>query len=145
MYKKTPLTPYKIAALPHSSRAVACNTSEASMVTRRFMKKTNISCLFATPEDFAAFKNIKELPLITKPCSCDCFIVEDVSNIFSVAVELDDYDKTYIFLPNNIVWQTVAKTLENRNKRHIYNCSCLFKGYKTLHEFIDDYTTMIKK
>ena len=144
MKKNSPI-PYKIAVIPFLQEAIQHNAPEAAWVYRKYMKRNPVCFLFSSMEDFAAFKDIKDLPLMVKPSACDCVIMEDASNLFCVAVELDDYDRVFMFLENSHIWQTVAQTIEDRNQRHVYNCSCMFKGYQSLREYVKTYARMVKK
>ena len=62
-----------------------------------------------------------------------------------MVVETDGYEKIYMFFPNTEVGITIAKTIEARNPRHVYNCSLMYAASKTLKEFTEYFIDKMNK
>lgn len=52
-----------------------------------------------------------------------------------MVVDTDDYENIYMFFPNNDTGYTIAKTIQNRNSKHVHDCSLLYAANETLHDF----------
>ena len=50
-----------------------------------------------------------------------------------------------MFFPNNDTGYTIAKTIQNRNSKHVHDCSLLYAANKTLHDFAHAYLEEVNK
>lgn len=92
-------------------------------------------CLFFDFADYIAFLSIQKkiISFFSEPY--DCFILHHVSNFVSMVASTDDYSNIYMYFPNNDTGKTIAKTIKQRNPKHVHNCSSLYASDKTLHEY----------
>lgn len=102
-------------------------------------------CLFFDFLDYLSFLSIQRKTFLQLPDGCDYYIMAHVKNYISMVVETDGYEKIYMFFPNTEVGITIAKTIEDRNPRHVYNCSFLFSCCKTIREFAADFSEKMNK
>ena len=49
------------------------------------------------------------------------------------------------FFPNNDTGYTIAKTIQNRNSKHVHDCSLLYAANETLHDFAHAYLEEVNK
>lgn len=108
--------------------------------------KTNKNCcLFFGFTDYLAFLAIQKTEFLNLPDGCDCFIMSHVLNLISMVIETDGYENIYMFFPNNDVGITIAKTIEQRNRSHVHNCSILYSAKETLQDFATEYVESLTK
>ena len=113
-----------------------------------YNKKKTVSkscCLFFDFPDYLSFLAIQRKTFLQLPDGCDCYIMSHVKNYISMVVETDGYEKIYMFFPNTEVGITIAKTIEARNPRHVYNCSLMYAASKTLKEFAEYFIDKMNK
>lgn len=91
-------------------------------------------CLFWEFTDYLAYLSIQKKHFLNLPKDCDCFIMSDVRNFIPMVVDTDDYENIYMFFPNNDTGYTIAKTIQNRNSKHVHDCSLLYAANETLHD-----------
>lgn len=138
------MCPYRIANIPHHTISITCNGPGSAIMYRRIIGQASVCCIFADTEDYKSFLALRKLPLLTLPEECDCFIMESVTNFLYITVEADVYDRIYLFLPLDVAWQTIEKTMKARNQNHVCSFTPLYKGYKTLHKFVDEFSKNVE-
>ena len=92
-------------------------------------------CLFFDFADYLAYLSIQEKKVWSLPEHCDCFILSHVRNFIPMVVSTDDYRNIYMFFPNNVTGNMIAKTIQQRNLKHVHDCSFLYASEETLHEY----------
>ena len=102
-------------------------------------------CLFWEFTDYLAYLSIQKKHFLNLPKDCDCFIMSDVRNFIPMVVDTDDYENIYMFFPNNDTGYTIAKTIQNRNSKHVHDCSLLYAANETLHDFVHAYLEEVNK
>lgn len=102
-------------------------------------------CLFWEFTDYLAYLSIQKKHFLNLPKNCDCFIMSDVRNFIPMVVDTDDYENIYMFFPNNDTGYTIAKTIQNRNSKHVHDCSLLYAANETLHDFAHVYLEKVNK
>ena len=71
--------------------------------------------------------------------------MSDVRNFIPMVVDTDDYENIYMFFPNNDTGYTIAKTIQNRNFKHVHDCSLLYAANEALHDFVHAYLEEVNK
>lgn len=92
-------------------------------------------CLFFDFTDYLAYLSVQKKNVWSLPEQSDCFILSHVRNFIPMVVSTDDYSNIYMFFPNNVAGITIAKTIQQRNLKHVHNCSFLYASEETLHEY----------
>lgn len=101
-------------------------------------------CLFFSFPDYLAFLYLKENHLLRLPEECDYYIMSSEKNYIPVVIETDEYDKIYMFFPNNDFGRTIGKTIYERNRKHVKDMNIIYKGNDSLHDFVKEYINSIK-
>lgn len=89
--------------------------------------------IFLNLLDYMAFLTLKKK---RKECfieDYDCFILNDVRNYVQFQLDIDDYEEVYSYMPNNLVGNTIYKTLFTR-KTNVENCISDFMGFQSLFD-----------
>lgn len=61
--------------------------------------------------------------------------MSDVRNFLHLLIEGDDYNRVYLFFPNDVTGNTITQTLIDRYGRYAVPCNTLYKGYSNLLQF----------
>lgn len=131
---------------PHYMEApiTLCNTGYVAILNKK-RGTTRTCCLFFGFTDYLAFLSIQKKDFLSLPDGCDYFILSHVNNFIQMVVDTDDYEHIYMFFPNNEVGETIAKTIEHRNFKHVHDCSVLYRANETLNEFATAYLDAVEK
>lgn len=107
-------------------------------------KEPKECCIFFSFTDYLAFLSLREHHLLRLPEGCDYYIMSSEKNYIPVVIETDEYEKIYMFFPNNDFGKTIGKTIYERNKKHVIDMNIIYKGNESLHDFVKEYIKHIK-
>lgn len=99
-------------------------------------KHSHTCCLFYDFMDYLAYCSLKGNSHFHLPQNATCIIMSHVGNFMHMVVDSDDYDEVFLYFPNTLVGKTISMTLKQRNQHRVKNCDILYKGYRSLREFV---------
>ncbi len=96
-------------------------------------------CLFYDFVDYLAFLALRKTRLFNFPIDSDIIIMSDPLNFSLMTCYADDYERINIFMPCNLLGDTISCTLEDRYKKKAVSYSILYRSYRSLYDFVKQY------
>ena len=118
-----------------TARPITLKSAGISFLPARKERKSSRLCAFHDVTDYLAYRSLQAGGFIRLPSDCDVIIMSDVRNFLHLLIEGDDYNRVYLFFPNDVTGNTITQTLIDRYGRCAVSCNTLYKGYSNLFQF----------
>jgi len=115
--------------------SVTLNNTGITFLPSRRGHRGDKLCVFLALSDYLAYQTLQRNGYVRLPSDCDAVIMSDVRNFVHAAIEGDDYDRVYLYFPNDIIGHTITRTLKERYGDYAIVCNPLYKGYDNLLQF----------
>lgn len=118
-----------------TTKPITLKNAGISFLPARKEQKSSRLCAFHDVTDYLAYLSLQDNGFIRLPSDCDVIIMSDVRNFLHLLIEGDDYNRVYLFFPNDVTGNTITQTLIDRYGRYAVPCNTLYKGYSNLLQF----------
>ncbi|MDY3852456.1 MAG: hypothetical protein SO013_06145 [Prevotella sp.] len=118
------------------SPSVTLNRSGIVYIPMEKEYRSQNVCVFFDMLDYLAYQTLQKNGFVKLPSDCDAIIMMNVRNFIHLAIEGDDYNKVYLYFPNDVIGKTITQTLKERYGYHAIICNPLYKGYDNLLQFV---------
>lgn len=118
-----------------TAKPITLKNAGISFLPARKEQKSSRLCAFHDVTDYLAYLSLQDNGFIRLPSDCDIIIMSDVRNFLHLLIEGDDYNRVYLFFPNDVTGNTIIQTLIDRYGRYAVPCNTLYKGYSNLLQF----------
>ncbi len=119
-----------------TDESITLNNSGITFLPIKKEHRSSRVCVFFNLSDYLAYQTLQKSGYIRLPSDCDSIIMSDVRNFIHLAIEGDDYDTVYLYFPNDVIGNTITRTLKDRYGEYAIVCNPLYKGYDSLLQFV---------
>ena len=116
-----------------TTKPITLKNAGISFLPARKEQKSSRLCAFHDLTDYLAYLSLQDNGFIRLPSDCDVIIMSDVRNFLHLLIEGDDYNRVYLFFPNDVTGNTITQTLIDRYGRYAVPCNTLYKGIQTCY------------